>query len=259
VWGFPPLHPERVREDGYRYVRAVLAHHLGAARLLRIDHVMGFHRLYWVPQGASGRDGVYVRYPAEEYYAVLAIESHRARCAVAGEDLGTVPPSVRSAMARNRLLRLWVLPFERRDGEFTPPPPLAVASLDTHDLPPFATLWDEWSPEVQRSVIAWLTENGYLRPGATPDLATIVQAFLRFLGTSEAAVVLVNLEDLWGERLPHNRPGTGLEEPNWRRLSQRGLSSFFRDPAVVQLLRTLDRSRRGDRDDDETARRSDPS
>ncbi|MFN3337152.1 MAG: 4-alpha-glucanotransferase, partial [Thermomicrobium sp.] len=244
VWGFPPLHPERVREDGYRYLRAVFAHHLSAARLLRIDHVMGFHRLYWVPAQASGREGVYVRYPAAEYYAVLAIESYRSGCAVAGEDLGTVPRAVRQAMARERLLRLWVLPFERRNGTFTTPPRRCVASLDTHDLPPFAALWDEWGHDIQRAVVAWLAGAGFLAQQTAPGLSDVIGALLRFLGSSDATVVLVNLEDLWGERQPQNRPGTGLEQPNWRRLARYGIADLATTSGVLELLETLHRSRK---------------
>ncbi|MDW8059562.1 MAG: 4-alpha-glucanotransferase [Thermomicrobium sp.] len=246
VWGFPPLHPERIREEGYRYVRAVLAHHLGAARLLRIDHVMGFHRLYWVPAGASGRDGLYVRYRPEEFYAVLAIESQRAGCAVAGEDLGTVPTAVRRAMAANGLLRLWVLPFERHDGGFRTPPRFAVASLETHDLPPFAALWEEWGPGLQQAVRHWLAGEGYLDADADgQDLGAVLGALLRFLGASPAEIVLTNVEDFWFEREPQNRPGTGLEQPNWRRLAQRGLSGFAADPTIGRFLETLDASRKG--------------
>lgn len=246
VWGFPPLHPERIREDGYRYVRAVLAHHLGAASLLRIDHVMGFHRLYWVPAGASGRDGVYVRYRPEEFYAVLAIESQRAGCAVAGEDLGTVPAAVRRAMAANGLLRLWVLAFERENGGFREPPRLAVASLETHDLPPFAALWEEWGPGVQQAVRDWLAQHGYFQPGDdAQDPTALLRALLRLLGSGSAAIVLVNLEDLWLEREPQNRPGTGLEAPNWRRLARRGLADFAADRTISELLATLDLTRKG--------------
>ena len=245
VWGFPPLHPERIREDGYRYLRAVLAHHLQAARLLRIDHVMGFHRLYWVPAGASGREGVYVRYPAEEFYAILAIESQRAGCAVVGEDLGTVPWTVRRAMRRNGLLRMYVLPFERRDGRFTEPLPDVVASLVTHDLPPFAALWEEWGPEIQEAVLGWLAERGWLPEPESDRRAAALLGMLRFLAESPAAVVVVNLEDLWFEREPQNRPGTGLEMPNWQRLTRVGSASFARDPFVTRALAIVDTARKG--------------
>lgn len=244
VWGFPPLHPERNREDGYRYLRAVFAHHLWAARLLRIDHVMGFHRLYWVPRGASGRDGIYVRYPAEELYAVLAIESHRAGCAVAGEDLGTVPQIVRRTMARNGLLRLYVLPFARQDGQFADPPALSVASLDTHDLPPFAALWDEWGPVIQQAAREWLRARGDL-PGDDADEPAVLRGFLRFLGESSASIVLINLEDLWLEREPQNRPGTGPEQPNWRRMARYGLTHLHEDATIARELQVIAEARRG--------------
>src|SRR5579871_386816 len=87
-WGFPPLHPERIRQDGYRYVSAYLRHHLRLAGVLRIDHIMGFHRLFWIAQGFGARDGVYVNYPAEELYAVFSLESHRHQSILIGEDLG---------------------------------------------------------------------------------------------------------------------------------------------------------------------------
>lgn len=246
VWGFPPLHPDQIRDDGYRYFRQVLAHHLRFAKLLRIDHVMGFHRLYWVPHGALGHEGIYVRYPANEFYAVLAIESHRARCAIAGEDLGTVPARVRHAMTQNGLLRLYVLPFARQDGSFAEPPPLSVASLDTHDLPPFAALWDEWGAVIQAMVREWLQQNNFL-PTIGDDetaLEVIVRGLLTFLGDSPSSVVLINLEDLWLEREPQNRPGTGLEEPNWRRVAQFGLQQLVRDPAITSTLAAVAQARR---------------
>ena len=152
-WGFPPLHPERTREEGHAYTRLSLGHLMRAAGMIRLDHVMSFHRLYCIPAGHEARDGVYVRYPSEELFAVLCLESRRWRCEVVGEDLGTVADAVRKAMTRHRLRRMYVLPYELRplppDG---PPnigveallnvaPPLSIASLGTHDIPPFATFW----------------------------------------------------------------------------------------------------------------------
>src|SRR5690606_6632464 len=100
-WGFPPLHPVKQRENGYEVFRKVIAHHLKIANFLRIDHVMGLHRLYWVPDGFSAREGVYVRYNADEMYAILCLESHRNRATILGENLGTVPPSVNAALRRH--------------------------------------------------------------------------------------------------------------------------------------------------------------
>ena len=90
-WGFPPLQPEAIRQQGYRYYIDCLRHHMGSAGMLRIDHVMGLHRAFWVPDGFSATDGVYVHYRAPEFYAILNFESHRHQVQIVGENLGTVP------------------------------------------------------------------------------------------------------------------------------------------------------------------------
>ena len=100
-WGFPPLHPDRQREQGYRYLIASFRNHLRHANALRIDHVMGLHRLFWIPDGAEAKDGAFVSTPAEEIYAILSVESHRHSAWLVGEDLGTVPPEVEGAMKRH--------------------------------------------------------------------------------------------------------------------------------------------------------------
>ncbi|HWC59598.1 MAG TPA: 4-alpha-glucanotransferase, partial [Verrucomicrobiae bacterium] len=99
-WGFAPLHPRRIRENGYRHVLAFLRFQMHHARLLRIDHVMGLHRLYWVPHGFAAREGTYVNYPADELHAIFSLESHRHRTRLVGENLGTVPPAVNESMQR---------------------------------------------------------------------------------------------------------------------------------------------------------------
>lgn len=159
-WGLPPLHPRRMRERGFRYFIDSIAHHVEHAGLVRIDHAMGLHRLFWIPEGVATRDGVYVYYPAGEMYAIISLESHRHQCAITGEDLGTVPDYVRPAMHRHGLSRLYVAQFslpsgdaaEMTEGEsaasFAPerphieaPPAGSVASLNTHDMPTFAGYW----------------------------------------------------------------------------------------------------------------------
>lgn len=138
-WGFPPLQPHASRADAHGHWRAALRTLLRPAGALRVDHVMALHRLYWIPDGMPATEGVYVRYPAEELYALLALESHRHRCRIVGEDLGTVPEEVREAMDRNGLLRMYVLPFELTDAGGPRPVPEAVqASLGTHDTATFA-------------------------------------------------------------------------------------------------------------------------
>jgi 4-alpha-glucanotransferase len=199
-WGFPPLHPQRLRRQGYRYLIECLRTHLEQAAMLRIDHVMGFHRLYWVPDGMPATAGVYVRYPAEELYAVHVLESHRQQCALVGEDLGTVPDVVPEAMRRHGMHRLFVVQFTLpgKEGEaMAAPPPETVASLNTHDMPTFAGFWhgreiddrielgllddDEAEAErvarrtLQRATVAWLRREGLLAPRAASGAASAPQ------------------------------------------------------------------------------------
>ncbi|MGI9038948.1 MAG: 4-alpha-glucanotransferase [Gemmatimonadota bacterium] len=155
-WGLPPLHPERIRENGYAYFGATLRHAMGPAGLVRIDHVMQLQRLYWVLPGGRPTDGVYVRYPAEELAAVLALESHRAECEVVGEDLGTVPPAVRELMDDRGLRRSWVFGFS--PGEEPDVPPGAVATLETHDMVPLLGL--RAGTDIAERVALGLLANG---------------------------------------------------------------------------------------------------
>src|SRR5262249_1546289 len=100
-WGFPPMHPDLMRLRHHQYTIAYLRNHLRFARLLRIDHVMGLHRLFWIPNGFTGDKGVYVNYPAEELYAILCVESNRSLAGIVGENLGTVPAEVNASMRRH--------------------------------------------------------------------------------------------------------------------------------------------------------------
>ncbi len=247
-WGFPPLHPERLREHGYRYFISCLRHHLRYARALRLDHVAGLHRLFWIPEGFSAREGVYVRYRAEEFYAILALESHRHRALIIGEDLGTVPRSVRSAMGRHNLYRMYVLPFEMAEkgtAVLRPVPAGSLACLNTHDMPPFAAFWEGLGPRRRRELLAFLAERGL----ASPARGTIKEALcgcLAFLAASRARVVMVNVEDLWLEKEPQNVPGTGSEErPNWRRKARYSFEEFAAQNGLTSLLQKINALREG--------------
>lgn len=241
-WGFPPMHPERVRRDGYDYFVQCVRHHLLHAGALRVDHVMGLHRLYWIPADATPREGVYVRYRHEELYAILTLESHRSKTLIIGEDLGTVPREVRAAMSRHRLQRMWVFPFQI--GEENEPAlhnidAGSLASLNTHDLLPFARQWAELDEETRQRIASFLHERGWLEV-ATDDVQTVAGGLLRYMGDSPARMVLVNLEDLWLETERQNVPGTIAEHPNWRRKARYDLEAFIRMPKVTDALRELD-------------------
>lgn len=270
-WGFPPPHPERLRQQGYRYPIACLRHLLRHAGAVRIDHVMGLHRLFWVPRGLGARDGVYVRYRSEELYAIVALEAHRSGAIVVGEDLGTVPREVRLAMARHGLLRSHVLQLEARPGRRPPlprPPGDSLASLNTHDLPTFASFWRgedigdpaRWGPpspdaaaavgaerarrEALRSaVVEQLRREGLVTAGR-PSPQAAARGALLHLARSSAAMVVANLEDLWLETLPQNVPGTWGEGPNWRRRARHSLEEIRKMPAVLGTLKGMDRARR---------------
>jgi len=267
AWGFPPLQPERVRAAGYRYPLAYLRHHMHVAGVLRIDHVMGLHRLYWVPHGFPPTDGAYVRQRADEAYALVTLESHRNRCVVVGENLGTVPAEVDAAMERHGLLRMHVLQFAiDPDGRspLSAPPRASLASINTHDLPPFAGWWAErdlddagarglFTPAGltgerrrrarERSALVRAFRRAGLLGSRAPTLATVLRAALRHLGSSRAAIVLTSLDDLWLETAPHNVPGT-TGGANWRRRLRFGLERITRDARVRALLRDLRAARR---------------
>ncbi len=235
-WGFPPLHPESNRRDGYRYWRACLHHHMAHAASLRVDHVMGFHRLFWVPDGLGASEGVYVEYPADEYYAVLALESHRARCRVVGENLGTVPPAVNERLRAEGIRGMYVLPFEMRGGRPNAVPPGIQAALGTHDTPAFAVWRRGLAPAESRYLSMHLREEG--EAGKDP-----LAAALSLLAGSEAGDVVVSLEDLLLEERPQNVPGTGPERMNFRRRAARPLEEIAADEGVRALLAAVVRAR----------------
>jgi 4-alpha-glucanotransferase len=265
-WGFPPLHPEALRLDGHRYFIASIRKHLRFARVLRIDHVMQLMRMYWVV-GGDARDGVYVRYPAEELYAVLCLESQRARAVVVGEDLGTVPRQVRRDMRRHGLPGMYVGQFELtdiHDGRALVPKPVpagTLASIGTHDTPTFAGWWTGRDVEIraelgqtgQEEAAAELDGRGEMRrklvaglgieepgpePAARDDALAAAGAvhleLLRRLGRSQAGLVLATMEDLWLETEPQNVPGT-LRDGNWSRPARRPIEGLGQPDAVEQL------------------------
>jgi 4-alpha-glucanotransferase len=270
-WGFPPLHPERIREDGHAYFRACIANQLRYAGILRIDHVMGLHRFFWIPNGAGPNEGTYVRYPAEELYAILCLESHRHRARIVGEDLGTVPPYVRPAMARHGLRRMFVVQYGlapdagKALGKISR---TSLACVNTHDMPPFAAFLEALDVEDRvslglldgegarrektgrqertRALTEFLRKRGRLpRTGGDPDDETLLRACLAHLAGSTAEMVIVGLEDLWLERAPQNTPGTSSERLNWVRKSRHPLEEFRDLPGVVRTLREIDRIRKG--------------
>jgi 4-alpha-glucanotransferase len=265
-WGFPPLTPFALREQGYRYLREAMQTHLRYAGALRLDHVMALHRLFWVPNDSDPTDGVYVRYRAEELFALLCLESHRHDAVIIGEDLGTVPPEVREGMERHNILRMYVVQFEVQPNAPDPlarPPATSVASLNTHDMPTFAAYRGGRDAELRRelglfddgqvaqahahraealaAIAGQLQRAGFLHH--PPEPKELRDALLDFLAHSDAALVLINLEDLWDEERPQNVPGTGAERPNWRRKARLSFEQMISSPDINAALRRLTKIR----------------
>ncbi len=267
-WGFAPLHPHQARVRGHSYFIDCIRHHMRHAGALRIDHVMGLHRTYWIPDGFEGDQGVYVRNPSAELYAIVCIESMRHSCAVVGEDLGTVDRSVRDRMAEHGLMRSYVAQFEFRPDPkrpVIPPPPDAVASINTHDTAMFSAFWsgDDIDDQVdlklldddhaaqardRRASVRTALLDHFAQTGTLPNgengADAVLRACLARLASSEARCVIVTLEDLWGERAPQNTPGTDCERPNWRRRASRSFDNFRNDSDVLNALASADDERR---------------
>ncbi|MFH8785073.1 4-alpha-glucanotransferase [Streptomyces roseoverticillatus] len=245
-WGLPPWRPDALEAGGYRPYRELLRGLLRHAGGLRVDHVMGLFRLWWVPEGEEPTRGTYVRYDPEAMLGVLALEAHRAGATVVGEDLGTVGPGVREALAERGVLGTSVLWFERDYGSGTAAPlppgrwrPGCLATATTHDLPSTAARLTgdhvglrhrlglltrplaEERREDAREVGEWL--ELFARLGLLPggpygedDEEALVLAVHRYLLRTPARLVGVWLPDAVGDRRPQNVPGTWDQYPNWR-------------------------------------------
>ncbi len=242
-WGLPPWRPDALAAAGYAPFRDLVARMLRHAGGLRIDHVMGLFRLWWVPEGRPPTEGTYVRYDARAMLGLLALEAYRAGAVVIGEDLGTVETGVREELAGRGVLGTSVLWFERdwAAPDSPPLPPAAwrescLATATTHDLPstaarltgehvglrhrlglltrPLAREQAEDAAEVA-DWIALLGRMGLL-PEGSADEEAVVKAVHRFLARTPARMVGVWLPDGVGDRRPQNLPGTSEEYPNWR-------------------------------------------
>ncbi len=242
-WGLPPWDPWRLRAAGYepfvQTVRAALRHAGG----LRVDHVMGLFRLYWIPDGADATAGVYVRYPYWDLLNILALEAHRAGAFVAGEDLGTVEDAVRAELAERRVLSYRVLWFEpRRPEEWQPD---ALGSVTTHDLPTVAGLWSgadledqrrlglDPNEEGSREIVARLEHWGQLGRDAPAEEA--VRSAYRLLGRAPCRVLTVTLEDLAVVAERPNMPGTTDQWPNWSLALPAPLEELEGSPMAIAL------------------------
>ena len=265
VWQLAPFDPHALRLRGYEPLRAMLAANLRHAGVLRIDHILGFMRQFWVPAGAPGKDGAYVDFPLDTLIAIAAIESRRARCTIVGEDLGTVPDGLRQKLAGADILAYRVLWFEKDGDEFRMPeryPRLSVSCLSSHDLPTFMAWRRGRDIELDR-------EMGRLKPEEVEGrraerqreeqaLRTAIEragisagqgdrglmaAAHEFMAQAPSAVALIQADDLWEETEPLNLPGTDRERPNWRRRQSGSIEDLPDREAARQVVAAVRRGR----------------
>jgi 4-alpha-glucanotransferase len=269
-WGVPPFVPARLAAGAYeafaRTIRAGMAHAGG----LRIDHVMGLFRLFWIPEGGAPADGTYVAYPADDLLGVLALESARAQALVVGEDLGTVAPGVRERLAAEGMLSYRLAWFERgadgRRRRAADYPRLALAAATTHDLPTVAGFLDgsdlaelrdvgvvagdrfeeaAAAQERERASLRRLLRREGLLDVGERDVGATVAALHAFLAGTPAMLVAATLEDALQVRERPNLPGTTTERPNWSLPLPDTLEELAGDPRVRRLAAILSKRASG--------------
>ena len=256
-WSLPPWHPRRLAEAGYQPYRQLLQAVFRHSHGLRIDHIAGLWRLWWIP-GGDARKGTYVRYDADAMTGILALEAHRANAAVIGEDLGTVQPVVTETLHANNMLSSAVLWFERgENGDLLPPqdwPELATASVSTHDLPTAAGFLRSEHVRV-RAELGVLTGDvdteyanaakerrellALLQLDESAAEEDVIVAMHALLAGTPCRLVMASPYDVIGETRQPNLPGTIDEYPNWRIPFPVDLAAFMADPRVSRAVNAM--------------------
>jgi len=222
-WGLPPFDPWKLRRAHFEpFIEAVRSASVHAAGI-RLDHVMGLFRLFWIPDGATATAGAYVQYPAAQLLALLAAESRRSRVFVIGEDLGLVEPAVRRRLRARGALSFRLLWFEGPSPEQWPRK--ALAAIGTHDLPTVAGIWNLSEPDHRQHRLRSRLLDVTGAPEGTSPIDVAVAAY-DALARSPSCIVLASLEDALGVEERANVPGTTSEWPNWRLALPQSLESI---------------------------------
>lgn len=276
-WCLPPMNPEALRSRAYQPFIDLLRENMREGGALRIDHVMALDRLWWVPAGSPATDGTYVNYCLDDLMGIVALESQRCHCLVIGEDLGTVPETVRNAMHETGMYSYKVLVYEQdASGHCRSPEDYSrrsVVTVTTHDLPPLAGIWSEVDIRVRRSlghfpdgkslseairnramekerILEALCQQGLLetplseeerrKVALTPEILDAIQIYV---ARSAASLMIVRPEDWLGMEDQFNLPGTDREYPNWQRKLTSDLAVLLADRKYVELCDRLSRER----------------
>ena len=266
-WGLPPINPHALASQRYEYWISLIRAALGHAGALRIDHVLGLFRQFWIPDGKGGAEGAYVRFPRDELLGILALEATRAGALIVGEDLGTVPPEVPPTLRDWKILGTKVMYFEqdRRTG-FAPASSydeLALTVADTHDMVPLAGYWEGRDIEIRAetglmppeateqalgerarerdALVERLRAEGVVGEGETPDAKSIARAVHAFLCATPSLMVAMSLEDIAGESEPVNVPGVSHDAfPSWTRRLGMPLDALMENREVDARLAACD-------------------
>lgn len=272
-WGLVPFNPITLKEQAYAPFIGVMAANMRHAGALRLDHAMSLQRLYWVPPGLPADQGAYVRYPVDDLFRLVALESRRNHCLVIGEDLGTVPEGFRERMDRMGIFAYRVMVFEKTEtGRIRPPNKFdsqALAIFATHDLPSARGWWlgrdidqrekldlyprpgqaaeeRDSRGKDREAMVAALSGEGLLPADfpASPALtesqaAELAAAAHAYLGRSAARLMMVQVEDVLGRDLQMNLPGTTVQHPNWRCRFPEDSDVLLKDRRVVALAEGL--------------------
>jgi glycogen debranching enzyme GlgX/4-alpha-glucanotransferase len=267
TWGLLPLVPERLVQDNYRYFRRLARSAVRSAGMLRVDHVMGILRQFWVPHGLTARDGGYVRFPFEELCGIVALEASRTQTLVIGEDLGVVPAGLRERMAELSLLRSQVVCFERfDDGTFKAPEsyaPSALATINTHDMPPLLGYFNALDVDqllllgilpdaesgkrlraerilAKAQLLQLLEREGLWPRDAELTDADWTVAVHRLLARVGSQLVAASLDDVCLETEPLNVPGVAsAEHPSWAKRMRMSVEALSKDETVLRCLEAL--------------------
>ena len=246
-WGLPPFVPYRLRDAGYdpfiQTIRACLRHAGG----LRIDHVMGLFRLFWIPSDMEPKDGVYVRNPADDLLAIVAIESQRARAVIVGEDLGTVEDDVRARLMERSVLSYRLLWFERDHPRKFPRE--ALAAITTHDLPTVAGLWTSSDLEAQKRLHLAPNEKGtraiqrrvraLTHAGPHTPVPRVIASLYGALAEAPSRIVTATLDDAMAVEERPNMPASGDQWPNWSLALPEPIESLETNSLARQIARGL--------------------